>query len=370
MPSNLIMNKKKISFIIASLNSGGAERVVSTLSNKLTKKYEVHIILLTKSEPFYKLNTNVKLFYCREQPQPSNNIFQALKGNYLLYKTISTYLKKEKIKIAIGFMPTSNILAILASQKNNIPCIISERNFPLKSNITLMWRLLRKVLYKKSNFLVVQTDEIKNIFAPIIKKEKIVIINNPISPELTNARDFNFKKENIILNIGRLTNQKAQDLLIKAFSKIDNAGWKLFIVGNGEKMKEYKNLIKTLNLENKVFLIGQTKEITYYYNISKIFAFTSIFEGFPNALTEAMHFGLPCISTDCPTGPAKLITNGENGYLIPIGNQKELEHYLSKLINNAQSRNQLGKNALNSINSFDADVVVSKWVDLFNKINI
>ena len=87
-----------------------------------------------------------------------------------------------------------------------------------------------------------------------------------------------------------------------------------------------------------LILVGQTKDIAYYYNISKIFAFTSVFEGFPNALTEAMHFRLPCISTDCPTGPSELIKNQENGFLIPIGNQQKLEKCLSDLISDKHLR--------------------------------
>lgn len=362
------MNKKKISFVIGALTAGGAERVVSTLSNKLLENYEVHIIALTKSTPFYKLDNSIKLFYCREQFQPSSNIYHAVKANFLLYKTISNYLKKEKINLVIGFITSANILAILASRKNKIPCIISERNYPKKSNTQLQWRTLRKLLYKKADFLVVQTDKIKEQFEPIMASNKIVILKNPIAPELSQARDANFEKENIILNIGRLTNQKAQDLLIKAFANVDNTNWKLLIVGKGEKEKEYKQLIKSLKLDDKVSLLGQTKDIAHFYNKSKIFAFTSLFEGSPNALIEAMHFGLPCVSTDCPTGPSELIKDGHSGYLIPIGDQKLLEQRLSKLISDEGVRKKFGSNAIKSVQSFEVEPVTLKWTHLFEKL--
>ncbi|MEW4924505.1 glycosyltransferase family 4 protein [Algibacter sp. 2305UL17-15] len=362
------MNKKKISFVIGALTAGGAERVVTTLSNQLSEKYEVHIILLTKCEPFYKLNKSVKIFSCREEFQPSDGIIQALRANYSLYKTISKYLKDNKIDLAIGFITSVNILTILASRKNNIPCIISERNYPKKSSTQLQWRILRKLLYKKADFLVVQTDKIKEQFEPIIKSNKIIILKNPIAPELTEARDINFKKENIILNIGRLTNQKAQDVLIKAFANINNDNWKLIVVGKGEKQKEYEELIKLLKLESKVNLLGQTKDIAHFYNKSKIFAFTSIFEGSPNALIEAMHFGLPCVSTDCPTGPSELITDGHNGYLIPINDQEQLEVRLSKLINNEKLREKFSINAVKSVKSLEAEPVTLEWIHLFEKL--
>ena len=362
------MSKKKISFVIGSLTPGGAERVVTTLSNQLVEKYEVHIIILTKCEPFYKLNSSIKLFYCREKFLPSNNVFQALKTNYSLSKTISSYLKDSKIDLVIGFITSANILAILASRKINIPCIISERIFPKKSDTPIQWEILRKLLYKKANFLVVQTDKIKEQFESTIKNDKIIILKNPISPELTNARDINYKKENLILNIGRLTNQKAQDVLIKAFANIGHENWKLIIIGKGEKQKEYENLIKLLKLDTKINLLGQTKDIAHYYNKSKIFAFTSKFEGSPNALIEAMHFGLPCVSTDCPTGPSELITDGHNGYLIPIGDQKQLEVRLSKLINDEKLREKFSINAVKSVASLEVEPVTLEWIHLFEKL--
>ncbi len=362
------MSKKKISFIIGALTAGGAERVVSTLSNKLLEAYEVHIIVLTKSTPFYSLNKNIKLFNCREQFQPSSNIYHAIKSNISLYKTISSYLKEKKIDLVIGFITSANILAILAARKNKIPCIISERNFPKKSNTGTQWRILRKLLYKKADFLVVQTDEIKKHFESIININKIVILNNPIAPELSDARDNNLKKENIVLNIGRLTEQKAQDLLIKSFANINNDNWKLLIIGKGNKQEEYKALIRDNNLEDKVELLEQTKDIAHYYNKSKIFAFTSIFEGFPNALTEAMHFGLPCVSTDCPTGPSKLINHNLNGYLIPMGDQDQLQIYLTKLMENEDLCKKLGTKAMESVKPYMAESVTQSWIYLFEKL--
>ncbi|SHJ11993.1 glycosyltransferase [Algibacter luteus] len=362
------MNKKKISFVIGALKSGGSERVITNLSNQLVEKYEVHIICLTKSEPFYELNSNVKLFYCKEQYQPSNSILQGIKLNYALYKTISNYLKKEKINLFIGFITSANILAILASRKNNIPCIISERNYTNKSNTPLHWRVLRKLLYKKAEFLVVQTEEMKKQFEPIINNNKIVILKNPIAPELTHARDINYKKENLILNVGSLINQKAQDVLIKAFANIDNANWKLIIIGKGEKQKVYEELIKSLNLDNKITLLGQTKDIAQFYNKSKIFAFTSLFEGSPNALIEAMHFGLACVSTDCPTGPSELITDNHSGYLIPINDQKKLELCLKKLMNDQKLREKFSTHAIQSVASLEAKPVTLEWIHLFEKV--
>lgn len=362
------MKKKKIFFVLPTLTAGGAERVVSTLANVFSTKYDIYIITLNKSEIFYKLNKDIHTLYCIENIIPSKNIFDTIKLNYLLVKKILIYLRREKPDMVISFMTSSNILSIIATMMHNIPCIISERNFPVTNRTSRSRRYLRNLLYKKADYLVVQTDEIKEYFTSIIAEEKIIILPNPIAKELTKSRNLNCKKENIILNVGSLTNQKAQDVLIKAFANIDNEKWKLLIIGEGEKRIEYEALIRSLKLENKIILLGLAKDMSSYYNSATIFAFTSLYEGFPNALIEAMHFSLPCISTDCPTGPSKLIQNGENGFLISINDQQKLENCLSKLISDKNIQKAFGENAKVSTEQFEAETVAIQWDSLINHL--
>src|SRR5690606_22940547 len=112
---------------------------------------------------------------------------------------------------------------------------------------------------------------------------------------------------------------------------IKNEDWALHIIGDGVNRNAYESLIKSLNIEHKVKLLGNKTNVDTYYNESSVFVFTSRFEGFPNALTEAMYFGLPSISTDCPSGPSELITDGYNGFLISVEDQQALEVQLKKL---------------------------------------
>jgi GalNAc-alpha-(1->4)-GalNAc-alpha-(1->3)-diNAcBac-PP-undecaprenol alpha-1,4-N-acetyl-D-galactosaminyltransferase len=355
------MGKHKIAFVIPSLAPGGAERVVSTLANNLINTFEVSIITYIKVEPFYNLHPNIKIHFCVDSISPSTNIFSALNSNYLLFQRISSIVKKEKIELLIGFLTSANVLSVLVSKYNSIPSIISERINPYSTNTPKIWQALRKITYPKANYVVVQTNEIKCYYSTNIKESKLVILPNPISDELTSQRENNPLKENIILNIGRLTNQKAQDILIEAFSQTKNQNWKLLIVGEGPKKKEYEVLINNLELQEKVILVGKTKDISTYYNKSKIFAFTSIFEGFPNALIEAMHFGLACISTDCPTGPSELITDDIDGNLIPMNNKNLLVDKLNILMENEAKRIEFGKNAMKKVEQYEVDKVVNDW---------
>ncbi|RAJ16058.1 glycosyltransferase family 4 protein [Arenibacter echinorum] len=353
--------KQKLAFVIPSLGAGGAERVVSTLANTLTTDYEVYIISFIKVVPFYQLHKDVRLLHCVDNVPPSRNIFNALKSNYILLKKINAIVKKEKIQLLIGFLTSANVLSVLAAKSNSIPCIISERNNPNKNKANKFWKLLKSFSYPKANFLVVQTREIKEYYASSVDEKKLIILPNPISNELSLKRDNEVFKENVILNVGRLTNQKAQDVLIKSFSEIEDKNWKLLIIGEGPKKKEYEQLIENLDLKNRVIIKSKIQNIDKYYNSSKIFAFTSIFEGFPNALIEAMHFGIPSISTDCPTGPSELIKDGINGFLIPMNNEEVLTEKINQLISREDLRLSFGKNGQKAVDQFKVDAVVKQW---------
>ncbi|SHF79981.1 GalNAc-alpha-(1-_4)-GalNAc-alpha-(1-_3)-diNAcBac-PP-undecaprenol alpha-1,4-N-acetyl-D-galactosaminyltransferase [Arenibacter palladensis] len=355
------VEKQKIAFVIPSLGAGGAERVVSTLANALINDYEVYIITFIKVVPFYKLHKDVQLMYCVDNVPPSRNIFNALKSNYILLKKINAIIKTEKIQLLIGFLTSANVLSVLAAKSNSIPSIISERNNPNKNNTNKFWKLLKNFSYPKANYLVVQTNKIKEYYTSSVDEKKLIILPNPISAELSAKRDNEAFKENVILNVGRLTNQKAQDVLIKSFSQIEDKNWKLLIIGEGPKKKEYQKLIEKLDLKDRVIIKSKTKNIDKYYNSSRIFAFSSIFEGFPNALIEAMHFGIPCISTDCPTGPSELIKDGINGFLIPMNKEQVLTEKINQLISKEDLRLSFGKNGQKTVDKFKVDSVVERW---------
>ncbi|NEU08814.1 glycosyltransferase family 4 protein [Flavihumibacter sp. R14] len=361
------MHKRTIAFIIQTLSSGGAERVVSTLANELCEEYNVIIITLIKFQPFYELSPKIKLLHCVESVPPSKNIFQALQSNYKLFSKISEFIKTHRIDLTIGFLTSANVLAVLASKFNSIPVMISERNNPFLSKAPFFWEFLRKKTYPKAEYLIVQTEKIYNYFAPFVDSEKLKILPNPISSGLTLSRNPNEIRNKIILNVGSLTKQKAQDQLIKAFAGINYGEWELHIVGRGPKEDEYRELIESLKLKDKVMLLSPTAEVEKHYNSAAIFAFTSIYEGFPNALIEAMHFGLACVSTDCPTGPSELINNGENGFLIPMNDQAALQGHLQSLIDNETLRAKIATQAIESVRRFEAKTIVRQWKDLIER---
>jgi GalNAc-alpha-(1->4)-GalNAc-alpha-(1->3)-diNAcBac-PP-undecaprenol alpha-1,4-N-acetyl-D-galactosaminyltransferase len=232
-----------------------------------------------------------------------------------------------------------------------------------------MWKILRRNLYPYADRIVVQTDYIKSIFSAYIKKEEILILPNPINPELSNKRIENVNRKRQVLSVGRLTDQKNHELLIKAFARAKIRDWQLIIIGEGENRVNYEQLIKDLNLKDKVCLIGRQKDMAKYYNTCSVFAFSSNYEGFPNALIEAMHFGMACISTDCPTGPSELISNEVNGLLVPMNDTTAMCEGLLRLMNEEKTRMVFGEEAKNTVEDFRHSKVVYKWRNLINEID-
>lgn len=363
------MSKKKIAFVIASLTHGGAERVVSNLSNGLIDKFEVVIITFSKSTPFYTIDQRIKVVSCINAIDTPTSIYQSLKLNYKLTKKIYQILKTERVDTVIGFITSANILAIIAAKIHGIPSIISERDNPLAGGLPKFWIIAKKLVYPLAHRVVLQTEGIKKIFAKKIKSEKLTILPNPIASELTNLRDENVKKENLILTVGRLDENKNQTEIIKAFGSIGlTKDWKLLIIGDGHKKQELTDLIHSLNLTDKVEIISKVKRIDKYYNKASIFVFTSKTEGFPNALLEAMHFGLPSISTECNFGPSDLINDGVNGFLVPINQEKILKERLSQLINNPELRLKFSNKAQMTTENYRSEKVIAKWEELINSI--
>lgn len=361
------LNKKKtIAFVTHSLAAGGAERVITTLANELSTSYNVVIITLIALPPFYALKSDIQVVHCKKEIPPSKNSFQALKTNYQLIRRIVHHLRTHKVDLCIGFLTTSNILSIIASKYLRIPVIVSERNNPYLEDglVPRFWRIIRSRVYPFADFLVVQTETIKNYYRGKLKENKLKIIPNPINPDF--KRNTVINRKNIILTVGRLADQKRQDLLIQAFANIRPVDWELHIIGEGENRPLLENLINELKLDQQVKLIGQTKNVQEHYETAKIFAFTSKYEGFPNALLEAMYFGMACVSTDCPSGPSSLIENGTNGFLIPVDDQMALEERLSALVSNEKEIENIGKAAEISTDRFAIGKIKLEWEALFN----
>lgn len=361
-------HRKKIAFVVSKLSSGGAQRVIVTLANSLISKFEIIIITYSNQDSFYELDKNVKVIPCfkTKRIEPSKSIFKSIGLNYQLYKTIKHIIGEESIDLVIGFITQSNIFSTLAAKKNKIPCIICERTNPHKANIQWSWKILRRLIYPKADCLVVQTTYAKEFYLNSISESKIKILPNPINSKLSTMRT-NGQKENIVLAVGRLHKLKNHVMAITSFAEVQPSGWKLQILGEGSERANLEKLVSTVpNIE----LLGAKANIEDYYNKARIFLFTSYYEGFPNALLEAMHFGLAPISTDCKSGPSEIIENGVNGYLVKVNDVDAMTDHLRQLTENSALIDSIGHAAQETSEKYSSGNVTRLWLDLIiSKIN-
>jgi len=348
---------KKICLLIPVLVPGGMERVMSELANFFSTKSntEVHLILYGyEREIFYSLPEKLIIH------KPS---FEFNK-NSRLYYTIKTFLYlRKQIKFinpdtTLSFGEYWNNFVILSLTGLNLPLFVSDRCQPGKS-LGFLHNHLRKLLYPRVKGVISQTKVAKDIYLKQFNHSNIHVIGNPIRQVKTNSNCI--VRENIVLTVGRLINSKNFDLLIDIFIKTGISNWKLVIVGGDaiqqQGMKRLTAKIKELHIEERVILTGNISNVVDYYLKSKIFAFTSSSEGFPNVIGEAMSAGLPVVAFDCIAGPSEMIKDGFNGYLVPLFDSEKFEQQLTLLMSDELLRVNLGLAAKKSIEKFSVESV-------------
>lgn len=356
----------RILFCTSSMGKGGAERVISILSNSFVKENDVHILINTKKNIEYELNKKINVVEIDKKTYKNNVIRN-------IYRIIQTKKELKNIKpdIIVSFLPMPSFRVMIANRKLKIPIIISDRNNPKEEYKSKVCNKLMKWLYPKANGFVFQTEQQKEYFCEEIQN-KSTIIFNPIKNEFVNVENKNIEKlENTIITVGRLVEQKNQKMLIDAFSKVvsKHEGYILKIFGDGPLKEILEKQIEELNLKEKVILCGVTDDIKTELSKSKIFVLSSNYEGMPNALIEAMAMGCAVISTDCPCGgPRELIKSEKNGILIPIKNEKKLEKSINSLIESEEKIIEFGKKAKNIVGILKEENIIKKWDEYIKKI--
>ncbi|MFV0221276.1 glycosyltransferase [Empedobacter falsenii] len=357
------MQINNICLIIPSLRHGGAERVISVLANEWSKNPDckVNLLLLTKQEHFYQIDSRVNII----EPQKlyTKNSISKLFYTIWVFWFIRNKIYKLNPTSVLSFCERYNNIVLLALLGIKIPIFVSDRNNP-SNNLGLIHEYLRKKLYKKAKGIIAQTETAKTILFNKTGNLNIKAIPNP----LRELKDNNAQKDNIILNVGRFELQKNQKELIEIFSQLElKKDWKLRIIGVGSLKSELEETIREKKLVDQVELLDFQKNIDEYFQQAKIFAFTSIYEGFPNALSEAMANGLASIAYDCPTGPSELIIDNKNGFLVPLHNREEYIKKLQKLLDDEILRLQISEKAKDVKQKFSTQSISNIYLNFITK---
>lgn len=345
----------KICFCVDGLTSGGAERVISILSNQLSREHDVSIILVSSTAPiFYKISDKINLYRVCNKKR-----LNPLKRVIVLRKIINSI----KPDVVISFLPHINIYTHFALIGKKCKHVVSERNDPTKECKNKLHAILRNYVFKKADGCVFQTEDAKNYFG-VDKLKASTIIFNPI---ILNSDILDLKPENKVLFVGRLQRQKNIPCLLKSFQifLLDNPDFMLDVYGDGndkEKL-EIKKYAEILGIKNHVNFLGVSttwhKEIKKY----KCFVMTSDFEGMPNSLLEAAAIGINCVSTDCPVGGPKEISNiFGNVLLANVGDYEEIAKLLSISTKKSSSF------SVEKLSLFSPENISKEWIKFIKEL--
>ncbi len=356
----------KILFIVDSF-SGGAGNVVQILATGLTKRgYKVSILWLSKyGESKYDL-CGVEVF---ERPLnkyasgicPIDRVYNAV-------KLLRAEFDKIKPDVIVSFLTEFNILSCLANKK--LPLIISERNDPDKQELKSYWRFLREISYKKADSIIVQSPAFSK-FANNRYYNLTSVIPNPILHPAIMKESSELHNPIRLVSLGRLSPQKnfrwMIDRMVELRKYIDN--FVLDIYGSGPLEEEMKQYILEKKMDNHVFLKGYVNNTYEVLADHDIYLMTSDYEGFPNALSEAMAVGLPSISRKCHEGMSDLVINNQNGILVDMEDTKGFVQSLLKVIYDSQYRNKTSEEAKRVSDTYNSERILDLWEDAINQLS-
>lgn len=328
---------KKRHIFLPNLAGGGAEKVCVTLVNYLINKGdEVNLVIFNRDSEEYRVNLDERVnIICLD-----SKIYKSI------YK-INNYINENDVKQCFSFHTDITIMLILCKKifRNNYKIIarnintLSEEFKSVKTFKSKIKEILVKKYYNHADKFICQSigmsnDLIKNYN---VKKEKIEVINNPVSPLILENSDYDYKiKDNkLVLFVGRFEEQKGLDYLIESFNIIKNfdSEIKLKMIGQGTLKDKLMDKINNLDLKDNIEILDFNNDIWNEYKKAKVVVLSSLFEGFPNVLVEAITLGTPIVSFDCPSGPSEIIIDDVNGYLVNYKDTTELAHKIYKAIN-------------------------------------
>ena len=377
------LNVKKITFLMLHLGIGGIETSTINTANALSKKYDIELVSLynLKTTQLNKINKNVKVKFLYNDGPNKEKLLIALKEKKV-FSILKEGIKALYILIIKKLFIIKEIITcksdVIVSTRVEFSTLLSKFGARNKMKIAQEHhhhndnkKYIRKLSYKYNNinYLFALTSTLKHDYEKFLKynrETKIVLMPNMIKSRFNKITDL---KENNFIFVGRMHECKKVDDLIEIFYKLNIENSKLFIIGDGEKFNSVRKLVNDLKLEDKVYLLGflDQNEISNYLIKSKLFCMTSLTEGLPMVLLEAMAHGVPCIAFDTKSGVKDIIDNNENGFIIYGRNKEEYINKINMLMSDKKMLKNMSEKALKKAKSFSEKEIVKSWVNILNK---
>ncbi len=362
-----------ILFLINSMQAGGAERVTANLANHWSARgHRITIASFVGAETdAYPLDPAVRRI-ALGGGGASGSAAAALVSNLARVRAVRRCLARTRPDVAIGMMSTAACLLGLAGGAHVGRRIGAEHIHPPMAPLGRAWALIRRHAYARLDAVTALTPDGAAWLRRETRARRVVTLPNPVMhplepgvPRLVPG-DHVRPHRRLLLSAGRLADQKGFDRLIAAFTRLapDHPDWDLAILGEGP-LRDALAALGARAGPGRVVLPGRAGNIGEWYGAADVFAMTSIYEGFPMTLLEAMAHGLPVVSVDCETGPRDIIRPGLDGLLVPQDDPDALCAALTGLMADADRRRALGGAAREVRERFSIDRIAAEWETLF-----
>jgi GalNAc-alpha-(1->4)-GalNAc-alpha-(1->3)-diNAcBac-PP-undecaprenol alpha-1,4-N-acetyl-D-galactosaminyltransferase len=352
-----------IALVIASLGAGGAERVMSELANHFAERGDrVTLITLdTIALDAYPLAPGIERV-ALGLVKDSTGIAGALAMNWRRLRAVRRAIRRTGARTVLSFEERTNVLVVVATLGLPLRRVVSERTDPTRHEIGAVWELMRRLTYPFADAVVVQTARLLPwARRTALRPGAAHAIPNPLRA-LKQCGPAPAARETMIAALGRLWLEKGHDVLIRAFAAVapDYPEWRLTIVGEGPERAALTALTASLGVAERVEMPGWMDVPEEVLARAAVFVMSSRYEGFPNALLEAMGAGLPVISTACG-GTEEMIEEGRNGYIVPIDDVDALAAALRRLLGDRGLRERLAADAYVAALRYSPRHVVPMW---------
>jgi glycosyltransferase involved in cell wall biosynthesis len=357
--------KPKIAILIPTLRVGGVQRWALNLSTELAERnYDIDLVLMKAAGPL--LN---------QADKRANIVDLGASRAILALLPVIRYINKQRPTVILSAQTHVNILALWAVgiSKYKPRVVVSERSHLTSASANgrladrLRVRLARKYYTRASGIVAISRGVAQDLAARTgIPINKITVIPNPVRMPEGEPASFHAAKlwpnrnsYSLILGAGRLEPQKDFVTLIHAFREIlQIRPARLLILGEGSLRSQLVRLVHELGLERTVSFPGVVKDVYPYLQEADLFVLSSRWEGFPNALAEALACGTPVVSTDCPSGPAEILANGKYGMLVSVGDSTAMTHAILQTLEDPPARTLLIGRAM----EFSADKIADNYL--------
>ena len=353
---------------------GGIERILVDKMNYLVRHYGYDVYIITSDQGQHKLpyDLDERVHFI------DLNIRFHTRYRYKLLRRLNEYRKQLKLyhnrlKDQLRLICPDVIVCTTSQEVKPLLRIKGDSPLIVEAHLNFMHpeTLLHRIQMRMNNCWIGKAEAVVTLTNGDAEDWRKVSNHVHVIPNMVHLNDTDLYSDctsKRVLFVGRFEEQKNIGELISIWQHIHPKfpDWKLDLYGDGALWEKYKQESDALNIN--IELHKPTAQIMDVYRSSSVFVMTSLYEPFGLVIPEAMSCGLPVVSYDSPYGPASIISDGKDGYVIPMHDIQAFANRLCQLMGDEELRKEMGKRAIVSSQRFSSDKIMPMWKELFEKL--